>query len=66
MTAPALPPPDLDWPAVLVAGLLAVHGIEVTASWAAPLGCCVGEVDCPDGHVWLATVARWARDGGPR
>ena len=57
MTAPPLPPP-VDWRAVLVAGVAAVYGITATADQAAPTGCCLGEVDCPDGHLWVALVQR--------
>ena len=67
MTAPS--PPVLDWRAVLVAGAWALYGIKVTAEWAAPTGCCLGEVDCPDGHVYVAETAAqpavWGEDGRP-
>ena len=66
MTAPPLSPPVLDWPSVLVAGMAAL-GVQVTASLAAPLVCDCWEVDCPEGHLWLAPTAAqravWARDG---
>lgn len=66
MTAP-LALADVDWRAVLVAGMAAVYGVVAVADPAAPLVCDCAEVDCGGDHLWLSLVqpATQERAGGP-
>lgn len=67
MTAP-LALADVDWRAVLIAGMAAVYGVTAAVSGAAPLVCDCYEIDCPDGHLWVTptTAQQRARAGDAR
>lgn len=55
---PPLALADVDWRAVIAAGLLAYYGITATVDGTAPLVCDCLEVTCDGDHLWVTAQQR--------